>query len=191
MATEIQFSSIQFNCSLSSSARFVHRDRRPAASDPAGRALRHLPLHGRHVPQRHPADGADDAAAHASKVPPRPHLRAQGIGQSAAMTETHQRLQSTQCWLETPICVFVCFLPFLCRPGANAADAPVHLHPAGVPGDAVGRHVHAGVAGLPLLAHHDRPRQDVPAAAHLHLPGDGLRESATAGRPRLALFCGG
>lgn len=107
------------------------------------------------------------------------------------MTETHQRLQSTQCWLETPICVFVFFLPFLCRPGANAADAPVHLHPAGVPGDAVGRHVHAGVAGLPLLAHHDRPRQDVLAAAHLHLPGDGLRESATGGRPRLALFCGG
>ena len=58
--------------------------------------------------------------------------------------------------------------------GADTADAPVHLHPAGVSGSAVGRHVDRGVAGLPLCPHPHRPRQDVPAAPHLHLQRDDL-----------------
>lgn len=58
--------------------RFIHCDRGPAASDPPGSAVWHLPLHGGDVPQWYPANRADDAAAHASKVSPRPHLRAEG-----------------------------------------------------------------------------------------------------------------
>lgn len=69
-------------------------------------------------------------------------------------------------------------------PGPNAADASLHLHPAGVSGGAVGGHVHPGVAGFPLCPHPHRPRQDVPAASHLHHQRDGLCKSTTGGRGR-------
>lgn len=67
-------------------------------------------------------------------------------------------------------------------PGPNAADASLHLHPGGVFGGAVGCHVHPGVAGFPLRPHPHRPRQDVPAAAHLHHQRDGLCKLTTGGR---------
>lgn len=51
-------------------SRSVHRDRGPAASDPPRRVVWHLPLHGSDVAQRHPANGANDAAPHATKVSP-------------------------------------------------------------------------------------------------------------------------
>lgn len=59
--------------------RYVHCDRRPAASDPPGGAVWHLPLYGCDVTKWYPANRADDAAAHASKVSPWPHLRPQGM----------------------------------------------------------------------------------------------------------------
>lgn len=68
--------------------------------------------------------------------------------------------------------------------GPHAAHASVHLHPGGVFGVSVGRHVHAGLARFPLRPHPHHPRQDVPAEPHLHQQGDSMRKSATGGRHR-------
>lgn len=74
----VALSCVNFHPLTLSSVRPVDRDRRPAVSDPPCRALRDLPLHGSDVAQWYPANGADDAFAHATKVSPWPHLCTQG-----------------------------------------------------------------------------------------------------------------
>lgn len=66
----VALSYVNFHPLTLSSVRPVDRDQRPAVSDPPRRALRDLPLHGSDVAQRYPANGADDASAHATKVSP-------------------------------------------------------------------------------------------------------------------------
>nr|XP_034986024.1 anion exchange protein 2 isoform X2 [Zootoca vivipara] len=58
------------------------------------------------------------------------------------------------------------------KKGADPEDAPLHAPAAGLPGGAVGRHVHGGLAGLPLHPHPDGPPPHVPAQPHLHREGD-------------------
>lgn len=57
-------------------------------------------------------------------------------------------------------------------PGAHAAHAPVHRAAAGLPGRALGRHVHCGLPRLPLHPHPHGAAPHVPAQPHLHRPGN-------------------
>lgn len=66
------------------SFRVVDSDWRPPTPDSHRGSLRDLPVHGGDVAEWHPACRALSAAAHASQVPPWPHLHPQGqpIGKS-------------------------------------------------------------------------------------------------------------
>lgn len=90
----VALSCVNFHPLTLSSVRPIDRDRRPAVSDPPRRALRDLPLHGSDVAQRYPANGADDAFAHATKVSPWPHLCTQG----ERNMKTHIYSQRTWGW---------------------------------------------------------------------------------------------
>lgn len=64
--------------SILAPARYVHSDDGRAPAHPPGRALWHLPLHGGHVSDGHPAVRAHHTHGHARQASPRPHLRHQG-----------------------------------------------------------------------------------------------------------------